>query len=402
MISVIVAIYNVEPYLRQCIESLIEQTYPHMEIILVNDGSTDECPKICDYYQSVDRRIKVIHKENEGLVKARKDGLEYSKGTYIGYVDGDDWVEKDMYEVLMEEAILNDADIVVAGHKEEINGKVVEVLSNSIPPGLYTEDNLYSDIYSRMLVNGLFSEFGVYSYLWNKIFKKSIIYSNQMKVDNRIFIAEDAACTYPVLLDSKRIYISETNHYHYRQRYDSMVKDRSQDIVGIERLQIMYNYLKERFLDIPYKNNLMSQLEKFLLSLLIVRGIPKVTSVMDGNNLFPFGQVAEGSSIVIYGFGTFGQHLYQRVMKDKRYKIVAAVDMNYQLMKNIGYPVMGLETLAKEKYDYVLVTFVNEEIARQKSEELSIYGVPTDKILRMDKNIFQSPKPALVDYGILL
>jgi glycosyltransferase involved in cell wall biosynthesis len=402
MISVIVAIYNVAPYLRQCIQSLVDQTHSDMEIILVNDGSTDESPQICDYYQGIDKRVIVIHKENEGLVKARKTGLELSRGTYVAYVDGDDWVEKDMYKTLMEEAIHFDADIVAAGHKEEINGNVVEVLSNTIPVGLYTGDDRYSKIYSQMLANTVFSEFGVYSYLWNKIFRKSILYTNQMKVDDRIFIAEDAACTYPTLLDAKRIYISNTHHYHYRQRFDSMVKNRSQGILGIDKLQIMYNYLKERFLASPYKDNLMAQLEKFLLSLLVVRGIPKQTSGRDVNNLFPFGNVAEGSNVIIYGLGTFGQHLYQRVKMDSKYEIVAAVDNNYHLMQNVGFPVLGLEALSDTTYDYVLITFVNEEIARQKSEEISGYGVPAHKILRLDKSIVQNPKTVLEDYGIVL
>ena len=100
MLSVIVPIYNVRPYLRQCIESICDQSYRDLEIILVDDGSCDGSSEICDQYKTMDDRIVVLHKENEGLVKARKSGLQISRGEYIAYVDGDDWIEPEMFERL--------------------------------------------------------------------------------------------------------------------------------------------------------------------------------------------------------------------------------------------------------------------------------------------------------------
>lgn len=100
LISIIVPIYNVELYLEKCIESIINQTYKNLEIILVDDGSTDSCGKICDEYAKKDNRIKVIHKINGGLSDARNKGMEIAKGKYIGFVDGDDYVASDMYETL--------------------------------------------------------------------------------------------------------------------------------------------------------------------------------------------------------------------------------------------------------------------------------------------------------------
>jgi len=99
-ISVIVPVYKVEPYLRKCIESIVNQTYENLEIILVDDGSPDNCGSICDEYAAEDSRIKVIHKENGGVSAARNDGLQVATGEWIGFVDGDDWIEPDMYEYL--------------------------------------------------------------------------------------------------------------------------------------------------------------------------------------------------------------------------------------------------------------------------------------------------------------
>lgn len=114
MISVIIPVYNVEMYLSRCVESVLRQTYSNLEIILVNDGSTDHCGEICDSFTKLDRRVKVIHKENGGLSSARNAGLEVAKGEYVGFVDSDDWIAEDMYETLCA-AMLDDVDITCSG-----------------------------------------------------------------------------------------------------------------------------------------------------------------------------------------------------------------------------------------------------------------------------------------------
>lgn len=111
VISVIVPIYNVEKYLNRCIESIVNQTYKNLEIILVDDGSPDKCPEICDEWAKKDNRIKVIHKKNGGISTARNSGLDASTGAFIGFVDGDDIVDPQFYETLVNEAENNDADI---------------------------------------------------------------------------------------------------------------------------------------------------------------------------------------------------------------------------------------------------------------------------------------------------
>lgn len=126
LISVIVPIYRVEKYLEPCIESIINQTYKNLEIILVDDGSDDNCGEICDKYAKIDARIKVIHKKNAGLNNARKSGIKIASGKYIGYVDGDDWIEPDMYETLLRNAVKYNVDVVETGVIESncINEKI--------------------------------------------------------------------------------------------------------------------------------------------------------------------------------------------------------------------------------------------------------------------------------------
>ena len=118
LVTIIVPIYNVADYLDKCIESILQQTYKNIEVILVDDGSTDKSSDICDCYKEKDTRIVVIHKKNEGLVSARKAGLNIANGDYVLNIDGDDWIDFDMCEVLLRRALETDADVVDSGYYE--------------------------------------------------------------------------------------------------------------------------------------------------------------------------------------------------------------------------------------------------------------------------------------------
>ena len=118
LISVIVPVYKVEPYLRQCLDSILAQTYKNLEIILVDDGSPDNCPAICDEYAKKDSRVTVIHKENGGLGSARNAGLDICHGEYIGFVDSDDWLDPDVYRAVADGLLKTDLDMAVIGYKE--------------------------------------------------------------------------------------------------------------------------------------------------------------------------------------------------------------------------------------------------------------------------------------------
>ena len=149
-LSIIVPIYKIEEFLPHCIESILSQTFQDFELILVDDGSPDRCPAICDKYAKEDSRIKVIHKPNGGLVSARKAGLQIAKGDYVGYVDGDDWIEPEFYAKLMTAAIENDADIVAEGFIKDI-GDNCTLKINPIPCRNYSKNEIVHDIIPNMM-----------------------------------------------------------------------------------------------------------------------------------------------------------------------------------------------------------------------------------------------------------
>ena len=174
LVSIIIPIYNSEAFLDKCIQSAINQSYKNIEIILVDDGSIDSSGEICDNYSSIDNRIKTIHKNNGGLVSSRKAGLIASTGEYVLYIDGDDWIELNLIEHYVEQIIKYNADVVVSSHIVNLEGRE-DILMNSLPSGVYDKDKLKSTVYPKMLYTGKFSQFGIFSYSWGKLYKKEIL-----------------------------------------------------------------------------------------------------------------------------------------------------------------------------------------------------------------------------------
>lgn len=221
MISVIVPIYGVEAYIKQCVDSIIAQKYKDLEIILVDDGSKDNCPAICDEYAKIDDRIKVVHKQNGGLVSARQAGLKVATGEYIGFVDGDDWIADDMYQTMADVIEKYSPDVIASEFISEYETKSV-VSDQLFEEGFYDKSRLESEIYPKMLFKGTFYQFGIFPNCWTKLFKREILEKNLPKVDTRIKMGEDAAFTYACLLDANSFYGIKKGMYHYRILASSM------------------------------------------------------------------------------------------------------------------------------------------------------------------------------------
>ena len=215
-ISVIVPIYNVEQYLRPCIDSILNQTFTDFELILVDDGSTDKSGEICDIYEKKDPRIRVIHKKNAGVSEARNTGVAAAKGEYIGFVDSDDVIEPCMYDLMINAAEKHDCDIIQCEHDRDdklsyheyriIEGENFEV---------NTGDKVVRDIFIKRgarCTNILA--------LWSKIYKREL-FAGIAFPPGRVY--EDEARTYQILLKANRIGELELPLYHYVKRDNSII-----------------------------------------------------------------------------------------------------------------------------------------------------------------------------------
>ena len=377
MISIIVPIYKIENYLPQCIESILSQTFQDFELILVDDGSPDSCPAICDEYAKKDHRIKVIHKSNGGLVSARKAGLQIAKGEYVGYVDGDDWIEPEFYERLMNAAVENEADIVAAGFLKDIGDNCTSKC-NPIPCHTYSKDEIAHDIIPKMMFDADAFEPGLFTYVWNKVFRRSILYSPQMNVPNSISLGEDAACVYPAVLNANRICVTDDCLYHYRQRADSMLKvsDNYQDDYAGYR--ILHAYLSDCFRnDAVLKNSL----DSFVLYLITTRcgGF-----LLQNNQFYLFDKMPHGKKLAIYGAGTLGQHLVKRLQAVKEYSIVKWVDIDYEILRTHGLSVDSPESIINAEFDDILIAFLDKNLATIIKQDLMNKGILEKKIISAD------------------
>ncbi len=217
LISIIVPVYNVEAYLKRCIESIINQTYKDIEIILVDDGSTDNSSKICDEYKNKDKRIKVIHKVNGGLSSARNRGLDIAKGKYIGFVDSDDYISPKMYEILYKELINNKADMAMC---DSIYIKNDNKIINDYNITIFTK----KDAIKRLLT----TDNKVNPSAWNKLYKKELFKNIRYPIG---FVYEDIITTYLIINKCKKIVYLNCKLYKYNVRNNSIINYKNKNTI---------------------------------------------------------------------------------------------------------------------------------------------------------------------------
>lgn len=244
-LSIIVSIYNIEKYLKKAIDSLIIQKDYLYEIILVNDGSTDDCKYICNQYAQIySDKIIIVNKENGGLPSARKAGLKVARGTYITFLDGDDWIDPDYYYEMLKLALEKNIDIVCGSLMLSYPDKEVE-FKNTLTTGVY-EGNILEQLKKQILYKAPYYKFGIMPSLCTKVIKKTLLYDYILSIPDNITLAEDAACSYPMLLSCSRLAILNENiGYHYRQRDSSMTY--MYDPRKSDKILAVMDYLDTRF-----------------------------------------------------------------------------------------------------------------------------------------------------------
>lgn len=247
LISVIVPIFNVEKYLKKCIDSIINQTYKNLEIILVDDGSTDNSPNICDEYIKKDSRVKVVHKENGGLSSARNVGLDLAKGELIAFVDSDDYIELEMYEKLKSNMDKYDSDIAICQFKKISKyflKKVIGVNDEMIYEG--------KDIFLHM------GE--IKAIAWNKLYRKQL-FKNIKYPEGRLF--EDMFVLCDILNNAKRVSVLNEPLYNYTLRKSSISRSYDEKHLDmIDAFDSRINFFeKHKYLELKTRNMYLKVLE---------------------------------------------------------------------------------------------------------------------------------------------
>lgn len=384
MISIIVPVYNIKSYLPKCIESILSQTFSDLEIVLVNDGSTDKSGDICEEYRKMDSRVVVVHKENGGLVSARKAGMRAARGEYIGYVDGDDWIEPDMYERMYQKLLDQNVDVVMCGRYED-TGEAQREVYHGIAEGRYGKEELLETVYPRMIVGNTFFEWEVFPGLWDKLFRRSCVEQFQYAVDERITMGEDAACTYPCLLNANGIYVLHECFYHYRQTTSSMVKKIQDYEKERNEFHILYQSVNKHFERYAGIYDLRQQWKKYVLFLMLPRADGLYRGFEYLNYLFPFRQVKKNSVIILYGAGTYGQRLFHYLQKTGFCQVAAWVDRNYAQFREMGLEVEDPAVIPQREYDGIVIANTYKKSRDGLYDELK-KRYPEEKIYTIDEN----------------
>lgn len=275
LISIIVPIYNVKKYLEKCIDSILNQTYKNLEIILIDDGSTDESSEICDNYSQKDNRIIVIHKKNAGVSSARNEGLKIATGDYIGFVDSDDFLEKDMYLNMIDRIAIDNTKMSICNaYIENENGVQVKNFKSDSP----------NIIDSHELINRIMKDYVFQGYMWNKLYARDLIYNDKngyLKFDTNISNLEDRLFNLELIDKNKEFNVSFLNEklYHYIQRESSAIHRRYND-------KYFTNfYAKSKEIEILNKSNFNTNEMKAMFVIEYVRAKNKISIMNSTSNV---------------------------------------------------------------------------------------------------------------------
>lgn len=375
LISVIVPVYNIEDYIEQCVLSICNQTYQNLEIILVDDGSIDRSGVLCDSLAETDQRIKVLHKENKGNATARRDGVNYSNGQYIGFVDGDDWIEPNMYENLYQFAVEYNAEMVTsAGYREYLQGVGSVLLADNLPEGVYDMSDPSNLLLNNIFPVGFNKKYATNGAIWNKLYKRDIICDVVNCFEDNFTIFEDNVINIAAILQASRVYIQQKPFYHHRERNNSITYGSNEH--AYEHLSKAYYYLKKIIEESVHKEILWKQLDEYIIHHIFycipffLGGRYSIPTYVFDTRLF-----SPGSKILLYGAGTIGQQYRKWIDILNIYQVVKWVDKNNYTGVDV------VESIMEVEFDYVLIAVKQESVAEEIKKELCDYGIQERKII---------------------
>lgn len=367
MISVVVPVYNAEQYLQRCIESVINQTYKNLELILVNDGSTDNSESICKEYAKLDERIAYIFQENKGVDSARKMGIKCAQGEYVSFVDADDYIEHSFYQSIMEKTEGKNADVILFNILEESDNDS-KIIRNAIPEGFYTYEAMNEIVFPIMMSNGTFFNFGIIPTVYSKLFKTDFLEKTTIYTNDCVSFGEDAAFVFQALIHAKQIEVVDQAFYHYVKKKSDSLSWKQQSEESIIALQ---GLLESGFADAGKLDIMEKQLHEYMTFVRLL----KVPGTVPGVEAF-FSQ--SDIRIALYGAGGFGQAIFHEYHD----QISLWVDRDYGKYDFLDGEVVSIDALLEKSdhYDVIYIAIINESLCEQIKTDLVKKGI--DKEIR--------------------
>lgn len=373
-VSIVVPIYNTKSYLTACLQSIIDQTYQSIEILLIDDGSTDGSDKICREFALKDDRITYIRQDNMGQMYARKTGVARATGEFLMFVDSDDWIDRGMVEFLVSQ--IGNADMVTSGVHYESGSKVETDYLDRYSEGVYAGRD--KELLLRTMLYDMDSDIlqRLTPWIWNKLYRTEIakLVHQNLSIDSSF--AEDGVFLYYYLINSEAVKICHTCFYHYRFREDSMFhKGNPHMLTDINKA---YLALEPCFRKHWLRDNLLLQLQHWIsvMTVMALNGgmgfasqiyIPEFQIDTDG---------LKGKRIVLYGAGKVGKDYFRQLTK-MGYEVVLWVDSNNTQNEGVRKP----EEIYRTEYDIILIAVSRPEYVEGIKQTLKKMKIEEEKLI---------------------
>lgn len=377
-IGVIVPVYNTKNYLRQCIESILQQSFHDISIVIVDDGSTDGSRYLCDVYDKKDTRITVVHQENKGIMSALFTGIKNLECDYVNVVDSDDWIDPNTYNLMRE---------YMDGEFDMITYQIIrwysvdhQHISNSLYLEGKKEKKEIEEMYKNMIWDIEKNQFGFDPSLCNKLIKYEYLYQELKDATVLdIHYGQDISLVYPVMYKIQSLAMTDRPLYYHRQRKKGEIPSYISDPYFYKKITELYSYLVRKFdsntmfvkqLDYMFCNEVKKRLNCY--------GDKRIKNRY--RFVFPFSKVDKGDKIIIYGASEKGQEYAEQLMRTGYAHLVLWVDQEYDKITdfNVNHP---SEIMKMDSFDKIIIATIGKSVAERIMDELSQKGLDKKKMI---------------------
>lgn len=381
LVSVIVPIYNTQKLLPRCLDSILTQSYTNMEIILVNDGSTDGSLTICEKYAAKDDRIHVISQPNQGALAARRNGVQSCQGEYVMFVDSDDWIEPELLGAMVQVIWEYGCSLVCTNVYLDTEDITIEK-RNAIPGGIYETKKIAKDLFYYKDTD----YYGILPYNVAKLYVSDMLKEIMDNVSSDIRYAEDKAVLFSLVFQNIKVCFTDDIYYHYCIRDGSTCQ--SQNPNYLVELTAFYMYAKKIFDGHEEREHLLYQLGKYLLqethhaiNTKLGLTIPGKPIYKEPYRLDPSIFLPPKKRLVLYGAGKVGSDYHRQIADCANIELCGWVDKDYEKYRERQLDVQPVELLKETEHDYVLVAVWKQAVFQEIKKELTDIGITQDAII---------------------
>lgn len=400
LISVVVPVYNGESLLQKCIESIARQTFTNIEIIIIDDGSTDSTIDIVETLRKSDDRIVLIKSEHKGVVSARRTGINHARGEYLSFVDADDCLNDNSIEILANYIETNKADIAVGcANTVYSDGMIRGGLRRTLPEGVYQGENL-KELFKYMIYDEKLGGEGVIGTAWAALFRKDILKKATIRIPEGLTYGEDAALMYISLLKADCVYLGNDYVYNYFRHEDSASTSKRRD--AFNEISEFYCFMSNEFQDYNVEYGLIRQLKLYTCALLRMAINANFPINIQAAYFLPNQVVKQliGKRVLIYGTGGVGRSLYVQLKQADVCEEIFLCDGKLAGSNVEGQEVLSPEKSLKNRIDYILIANSDSKVRKSIKNELYNKGMPEESILDINPHKSESLWTIIPDLDI--